>query len=320
MITIKADKKTKKKLKEEDKKLTYEILKELNIGDTLSNEEDIEKEEVKVNRKKILFLRKEFVYLFLVLFVIFGGYSGARILLWSNDARSTEKQIEKINNEVNVEEVKDTSETIIVNPPKEEEVQRENPYWDYIKMNLINVDFSKLKSINSDTVGWIKVNGTNINYPFVQTNDNTYYLKKDFNKKYNSAGWVFMDYRNDATNFDQNTIIYAHSRYNQTMFGSLKNVIKEEWYDNKDNKYITFITENEYQTYQIFSIYQTEKEDYYIQTEFSDDEFSKFINTIKQRSKKDFNVNVSNEDTLLTLSTCANNNKYRVVLHSVRVK
>ena len=96
MITIKADKKTKKKLKEEDKKLTYEILKELNIGDTLSNEEDIEKEEVKVNRKKILFLRKEFVYLFLVLFVIFGGYSGARILLWSNDARSTEKQIEKI--------------------------------------------------------------------------------------------------------------------------------------------------------------------------------------------------------------------------------
>ena len=152
MITIKADKKTKKKLKEEDKKLTYEILKELNIGDTLSNEEDIEKEEVKVNHKKILFLRKEFVYLFLVLFVIFGGYSGARILLWSNDARSTEKQIEKINNEVNVEEVKDTSETIIVNPPKEEEVQRENPYRDYIKMNLINVDFSKLKSAGVEFV------------------------------------------------------------------------------------------------------------------------------------------------------------------------
>ena len=66
MITIKADKKTKKKLKEED----------------------IEKKEAIVNHKKILFLRKEFVYLFLVLFVIFGGYSGARILLWSNDARS----------------------------------------------------------------------------------------------------------------------------------------------------------------------------------------------------------------------------------------
>mgnify|MGYP006995781369 CR=1 FL=1 len=117
MITIKENKKTKKKLKEEDKKLTYEILKGLNIGDTLSNEENIEKEEIKVNRKKILFLRKEFVYLFLVLFVIFGGYSGARILLWSNDARSTEKQIEKINNEVNVEEVKDTSETIIEDVP-----------------------------------------------------------------------------------------------------------------------------------------------------------------------------------------------------------
>lgn len=90
--------------------------------------------------------------------------------------KNTEKQINEINTSTEVKEVNDTIDTIIVNPPKEE--NKENPYWDYIKMNLINVNFKDLKKINNDTVGWIQVNGTNINYPFVQTNDNTYYLKK----------------------------------------------------------------------------------------------------------------------------------------------
>lgn len=320
MITIKADKKTKKKLKEEDKKLTYEILKGLNIGDTSSNEEDIEKEDVKVNRKKILFLRKEFVYLFLVLFVIFGGYSGAKILLWSNDARSTEKQIDEINNEVNVEEVNDTEDTIIVNPPKEEEIQRENPYWDYIKMNLINVDFSKLKSINSDTVGWIKVNGTNINYPFVQTNDNTYYLKKDFNKKYNSAGWVFMDYRNNVKDFDKNTILYAHGRIDGTMFGSLKNITKSNWYNNSDNHVVKLSTEYENTLWQVFSIYRIPEVSDYLNIDFNNnEEYVKFLEMLQNRSEYKFDVSLNEEDKILTLSTCYKEND-RVVLHAKLIK
>ena len=67
-------------------------------------------------------------------------------------------------------------------------------------MNLIDVDFTELKQTNSDVIGWIQVNGTNINYPFVQTNDNSYYLTHAFNKSYNDAGWVFLDYRNNDTN------------------------------------------------------------------------------------------------------------------------
>lgn len=49
-------------------------------------------------------------------------------------------------------------------------------------MNLINVDFEELKNTNQDTLGWIQVNGTNINYPFVQTNNNDYYLNHSYNK------------------------------------------------------------------------------------------------------------------------------------------
>ena len=143
-------------------------------------------------KKKKLILKKKFVVLFLLFFIFLSLFSSYNIIRWSIDAKNTEKQIEEIHETVEIKEITDSTATEIVNPPKEE-IKKENPYWDYIKMNLINVDFSTLKEKNSDTVGWIQVSGTNINYPFVQTDNNTYYLKKDFNKNYNSAGWVFMD-------------------------------------------------------------------------------------------------------------------------------
>ena len=73
-------------------------------------------------------------------------------------------------------------------------------------MNLIDVDFTELKKVNSDVKGWIQVNGTNINYPFVQTKDTKFYLNHSFDKKYNDAGWVFLDYRNNIDLSNKNNI------------------------------------------------------------------------------------------------------------------
>ena len=114
---------------------------------------------------------------------------------------------------------------------------------------------SKLENTNKDIVGWIQVNGTNINYPFVQTKDNDYYLNHSFNKDYNQAGWVFLDYRNNVNSFDKNTIIYAHSRLDKTMFGSLKNLLKSNWYENKNNHIIKLSTKNQNTLWQVFSVY-----------------------------------------------------------------
>ena len=66
-------------------------------------------------------------------------------------------------------------------------------------MNM-NTFMKELKKINNDVRGWIQVNGTNINYPFVQTNNNDFYLKHSFDKSYNSSGWIFLDYRNNINN------------------------------------------------------------------------------------------------------------------------
>ena len=183
-----------------------------------------------------------------------------------------------------------------------------------------NIDFEELKQTNCDTIAWLKVNGTNIEYPVVKATNNDYYMTHSFDKSYNSVGWVFMDYKDKFDGTDNNMVIYAHNRRDGSMFGTLKNILTEEWQNNEDNFIIPFITESEKSEYQVFSIYIIESEDYYITTNFgTDNEFQKFIDTIKSRSIKDFNVDVSIEDNILTLSTCADNNKYRVVLHAKKI-
>lgn len=187
--------------------------------------------------------------------------------------------------------------------------------------NKYNIDFATLKEKNSDTVGYLKVNGTDIENVVVKGKDNSYYLKHNFNKEYNTAGWIFADYHNKLDETDRNIIIYGHNMRNNTMFGTLKNVLNEEWKDVEENRFITFVTEEDSYIYEVFSIYQIEAEDYYITTNFNnDEEFLKFTNTLKSRSKYNFDVDIKEEDSILTLSTCANNNKDRIVVHGVRVK
>ena len=132
-------------------------------------------------------------------------YSIVNIVIWKNDSNKTNKQIEDVQETVKVEEVIDTENAEIIE--SKEEIPKSNPYWDYIKMNMIDINFNELKNINNDVKGWIKVNGTNINYPFVQSNNNKYYLTHSFDKSYNSAGWLFLDYRNNINN---NKILNYH--------------------------------------------------------------------------------------------------------------
>lgn len=103
------------------------------------------------------------------------------------------------------------------------------------------------------------------------------------------------------------------------MFGTLRNILDNNWYTNEDNKKIIFFTENEKSIYEVFSIYKVEKEDYYITTSFTNNSYLDFLNTIKKRSITDFNTEVTENDQILTLSTCDNNNKYRVVLHAKKL-
>ena len=219
-----------------------------------------------------------------------------------------------IHNKQNEEIMDEISNAIIVEQNQNEE------QTDEINSNEYNIDFKTLKNLNSETIAFVKVLGTDIEYPIVKTTNNDFYLKHSLDKTYNAAGWIFMDYRNKLDGTDKNIVVYGHNRKNGTMFSSLKNVLNKQWYDNPENLKIRFITENEQFIYEVFSIYQTEVETYYLQTEFfNDNEHASFIETIKNRSIKDFGININTDDEILTLSTCANDNNYRVVLHARKI-
>lgn len=236
------------------------------------------------------------VYMILLFILI---YSGIKIYKWYKDKTSNKEIVEQI------------KETVAVEDENEDKNEYKEEY---------TIDFNKLKEQNKETVAWIKVNNTNIEYPVVKADNNNFYLNHSFDKSENLAGWIFADYRNKFDNTDKNIIIYGHNMRDGSMFGSLKNILNSDWYENEENTNITLYTENEKCIYKVFSIYKIESEDYYIKTEFSNDnEFEQFVNTIRNRSIKKFDIDVSKEDNILTLSTCANNNRYRIVLHAKKM-
>lgn len=272
----------------------------------------------KVRKKKSIKWNIVIVFLMMFGWIILLFFSIKDIFNWKNDSDNTEKISKEIDEIVEIVEIDDNEDTIIIE--QEDDDDKFNPYWDYIKMNLIQVDFNELMKINNDTMGWIQVNGTNINYPVVQSTNNDYYLEHSFDKSYNTAGWVFLDYRNNILEMDKNTIIYAHGRYDNTMFGTLRNILTDGWLDNRNNFVIKMSTAYENTLWQVFSVYRIPTTNDYLQVEFDDDsEFIDFSNMLIERSGFDFNTSINNDDKILTLSTCYNDDD-KIVVHAKLIK
>ena len=243
-------------------------------------------------------------------------YSGYRIYEWVVDSAKTQTQTTKINDVATAVEITDSDDTKVISAGEPDDA----PYWKYLHTKLIDVDLDELRTINSDTAGWIQLGGTNINYPYVQASNNEFYLKHSFDKSYNSAGWVFEDFRNRNDGTDRNMILYAHGRNDGSMFGTLRTILTNGWLNNPDNFYVRTVNDKDTALWQVFSVYRVPVTTDYIQTSFANDaQFEKFLMMLKNRSAKDFGATLSKTDKILTLSTCWNSNE-RVVLHAKLIK
>ena len=166
----------------------------------------------------------------------------------------------KFTNSINItkEEIKEDTPNQyqdLTNNVKQEETIVDSSY---INTNFISVNLNYYTSKNNETVGWIQVNGTNINYPIVQHEDNNFYLEHDFYKRKTNIGWIFADYRDNMENLNNNTIIYGHNLINRTMFGSLPYMLNKNWFNSKNNQYIKLSTKTSNTIWQIFSVYKIE--------------------------------------------------------------
>ena len=185
----------------------------------------------------------------------------------------------------------------------------------------IEVDFDKLKSVNEDVVGWIYVDALpDISYPIVKGKDNQTYLHQTYEKNYNFAGTIFVDYENSGDFSDCNTLVYGHNMKNGSMFGHLKK-FREDDKLYKQDKYFWILTPEHNYRYEIISAYTTGvNSDTYTLFKGPGEEFEKYLETIKGYSEiQTDDTDLTIKDKIVTLSTCTGNESTRFVVQGKRV-
>ncbi len=189
-------------------------------------------------------------------------------------------------------------------PSEEEMAPEEQPvYVDPYADALRNMDFSALREVNSDVLGWILIPGTAVSYPVVQGTDNDYYLNHTWKKWTSVVGSIFLECQNSRDLSDFNTIIYGHRMNNGSMFASLKNYKKQSWWSDHPCVYIT--DDSGSHKYEIFAAYEVSTEGETYRLGFgSDREKQAFIDYCLAQSVIDTGVVPRTYDRILTLSTC----------------
>ena len=174
---------------------------------------------------------------------------------------------------------------------------------------VILSEYATLYLRNSDMVGWIKIDGTKINYPVMQTpNSKVYYLYRNFQKENSKHGSIYVREECDVFKPSDNLTIYGHHMKNGSMFAGLMNFRNYSFY--QDHKYITFDTLVEHHTYEIFAAFTTTATmgQGFRYHDFIDAateaEFDEFVSTCKELSHYNTGITPEYGDKLITLSTC----------------
>ncbi len=188
-------------------------------------------------------------------------------------------------------------------------------HLDYVNTHIRDIDFKNLNKINKDTFGWIQLNGTKINYPFVKTNDNKYYMSHSFYNKNNNNGWPFIDHSTSLN--DSHIIIYGINNNKEKMFGDLERTLKTIWSESKTSHFIKILTEEEMSVWKIYSIYKTKE--LIDKRSFSHFEFNEFLSDTSKKSIHHFNEDTSVTDKVLTIVSHLDDETY-INIHAILIR
>ena len=245
-----------------------------------------------------------FKALFALLFFVLLVYVAIFLCGWHADYSSMKKALEKIENNNFIENTVDDATTMVINSPSN--LSNFDPYWNYVKLGLINCDFTEAKKINPDISGWIELKGTDIDYPVMNKD---YYKNHSLLKDENEYGWLYS--LSDATNYESPTIIYGNKNLFGGLLSDLKKLSQDKWQQNSDNYIVRYTTEYYTGLYQIFSIYKTKN--------FTEPQSDVAVyNELYSKSMIDFNTTLTSSDKIITLTT--NNDGEKIVVHAKLLK
>lgn len=258
----------------------------------------------------------------LVCILIFAG-SLTKLIMIYHEYNSAVSEYEDIADEfvTEIDEDDITGAAIVSEAAVEVKQTDDNGKESVFVFKPLNVDFASLKKTNKDVIGWIQFETFSLSYPVVKDSGDNYYLKHTFKKQKNNAGSIYIGPANNGNFQDTNTILFGHNMKNGSMFGVLSRYTKKSYFQN--NQYFRIYTPNGTQRYQIFSAYRVELTGsaYTIWSRTGGTEYANWIKEIKKKSLYDTGISVTENDTVVTLSTCVtgDDNK-RFVIHAKRIQ
>ena len=236
----------------------------------------------------------------LVLLLIIAGFSAYRVISITLEYRREEQTHQRL-----VDEVVNKKDKIIEQDKQNpDDVVEESPY--------LSIDHARLREINGDYQGWINIPDTNISYPVVQTNDNSYYVHVNFEDNYSGDGTIFVDYRNEPGFAGFNSIMYGHLRKNKTMFWWVSQFRHTDYY-NAHNR-VEIYTDDTLSVYTPFAFFKTTSTSQVYTTYFPTDQSkSDYIRYLTSNSYYSSPIDVKINDHIIILSTCtdaSSNNRW----------
>lgn len=246
-------------------------------------------------------MKKKIINIIEILLVIILLTSLYRIYNYNKEDKNFKSATREVQEKFEREEVK-TSDSKID--------EKENRNGEAIKR------IEDLRKDYPSVVAWIRVGGTDIDYPIVKGSDNDYYLNHNYKDEYNIFGAIFMDYRNKEDFSDQNTIIYGH---NNARAGNFKDLHKyeEEGFFNED-RFIEIYSLDGYKKYKVFAVYNADPYDKFRSPSYTGEEGKNLLAYIKERNLLDGDIPEEIKD-ILTLQTCSPGDT-RLVVQGVLVE
>lgn len=174
----------------------------------------------------------------------------------------------------------------------------------------------KFLSLNPDTRAWLTVDGTNIDYPVLQGEDNYKYLNTDAYGQYSLSGSIFLDYRNSGDLSDSYSLLYGHNMAGKVMFGELKNFAKKKYFS--EHQTATLYTPGAVCNITIFACLKADAYDaqFFVPGKLSQTEKRKLLTRIRSEAWQYREIEVVESDRILAMSTCleASGNSRLIVL------
>lgn len=257
-----------------------------------------------MNKKKVVYIAA--IAVLLVVFAV-SAFMVGRYIIQSKEQKAQAAELADLKNSL-----QETRPEIMLDETAPAEVTRPTgAYRDEAirDENGMLIEYGEIYAKNNDLVGWIRIDGTKMDYPVMQTpDDRDYYLKRDFYHNYSDWGTIYAREECDINLPSDNITLYGHNMRDGSMFAVIhKYINKEVW---EQNPLIFFDTLYEYHTYEIFSVFKTTatvgegfKYHNMIDAE-SKEEFDQFIATCKDLAFYDTGITPEYGDKIICLSTC----------------